>query len=75
MNNDLIIEILRRVPEKKLLIIELANKVPVKHGDFDVDYLRGIQKEVNLAIAEAKAYGAHTIQAVDSIMRRLTSRL
>lgn len=69
MENREIIEIIKKVPAKRLLIIELANSVPIKHGDFDVDYLREIQPQVNLAVAEAKAYGAHTIQAVDAIMR------
>ncbi len=57
------------MPEKKLLLIELANSIPLKYGELDVDALREIQPQVNLAIAEAKAYGAHTIQAVDALVR------
>ncbi len=64
-----IVKALRKVPERKLLIIELANSIPLKHGDLDVDVLREMQPQVNLAIAEAKAYGAHTLQAVDTLVR------
>jgi hypothetical protein len=60
---------LQKVPEKKLLIIELANSIPVVDGDFDYTKLADKQLEINLAIAEAKAYGTHTIQAVDSLVR------
>jgi hypothetical protein len=66
---DQIIAALEKVPTKKLLLIELANSIPIKQGSLDVDALREKQLEVNLAIAEAKAYGSHTLQAVDALFR------
>ena len=66
---DRIIAALKKVPEKHLLIIELANRVCSEDGQLDYDELASIQPEVNLAIAEAKMYGAHTMVAVDTLKR------
>jgi len=60
---------LKKVPAKHLLLIELANNAPRKDGELDYDKLAGIQPEVNMAIAEAKMYGSHTLRAVDSLKR------
>jgi len=60
---------LRKVLPKRLLIIELANQIPIKNGELDYAEVAKRQLEINLAIAEAKAYGAHTIQAVDALIR------
>ncbi len=54
---------------KKLLIIDLANQIPIKNGELDYAELADRQPEINLAIAEAKVYGAHTLQAVDALIR------
>ena len=62
-----IIAALRKVPKKDLLIIELANRVCLENGQLDYEQLESIQPEVNLAIAEAKIYGAHTMVAVDTL--------
>ena len=62
-------EILRKVPEKRLLIIDLANSIPIKNGLLDLNVLKAKQREINLAIAEAKAYGSRTILAVDALVR------
>ncbi len=64
---------LKKVPEKQLLIIELANNAPRKDGELDYEALASIQPEVNMAIAEAKMYGAHTLVAVNTL-GRLTDR-
>lgn len=64
-----IIAALKKVPEKKLLLIDLANIIPIKNGMFDMPTLQAKQQEINLAEAEAKSYGGHTIMAVDSLMR------
>lgn len=66
-NIDKVIQALKRVPEKRLMIIELANRIPIKHGDLDIEVLSKMQKEINLATAEAAAYGTHTINAVVSL--------
>ncbi len=64
-----VISSLKKVPEKRLLIIELANSIPRKDGELDYDEVANIQPEVNMAIAEAKMYGSHTLMAVDSLKR------
>ena len=64
-----VVSALKKVPEKKLLIIELANQIPIKYGEPDPIEVTERQTMINLAIAEAKAYGTHTMQAVDSLIR------
>lgn len=68
---DAMIEALKGVPEKKLLLVELANSIPIKNGMLDIPTLQAKQKEITLAETEAKVYGAHTIQAVELLVRRL----
>jgi len=69
--NDIerLVEILRKVPEKRLLLLDLANSIPIKNGLLDLNVLKAKQREVNLAVAEAKAYGSRTILAVDALVR------
>jgi len=64
-----VVSALAKVPAKQLLIIDLVNRVSIKHGGLDSEELTDIQPEVNLAIAEAKMYGAHTLVAVDTLKR------
>ena len=64
-----VIASLREVPEKRLLMIDLANRIPMKDGQLDYDAVTAIQPEVNMAIAEAKMYGTQTLMAVDSLKR------
>jgi hypothetical protein len=68
-NIDRVVAALLKVPEKRLLIIELANVLPIVNGELDYAELANRQLEINLAIAEAKVYGAHTLQSVDSLVR------
>jgi hypothetical protein len=68
-----VVNALKRVPSTSLLIIELANSVPMKDGELDYEKLADIQPEVNLAIAEAKMYGSHTLMAVDTL-KKLVAR-
>ena len=49
-----VVAALNKVPEKRLLIIDLANRIPMKDGQLDYDAVTAIQPEVNTAIAEAK---------------------
>ncbi len=65
---DRMVVILRKIPEKRLLIIDLANQL-TKDGSIDYQAAADIQPEINLAIAEAKAYGTHTLRAVDCLWR------
>lgn len=68
-NIDRVVNALQKVPEKKLLIIELANTIPIVNGELDYAELADKQLQINLAVAEAKAYGTHTIMAVDALIR------
>lgn len=68
---DRVIVALKKVTEKHLLIIELVNRVISEDGQLDYETLESIQPEVNLAISEAKMYGAHTLIAVDTLKRLL----
>lgn len=62
-----VVNALKKVPEKKLRIIELANSVPIKGGDLDPFVLMEMIPEINTATAEAAAYGAQTINAVSAL--------
>ncbi len=64
-----VVNALEKVPPKQLMIIELANSIPVTNGSLDVHALFERIPEINLATAEAVAYGNHTIQAVDALVR------
>jgi len=64
-----VVNALQKVPPKKLMIIELANSIPITNGSLDVHALFERIPEINLATAEAVAYGNHTIQAVDALIR------
>ena len=68
-NIDRVVTALLKVPEKKLLIIEIANTIPIVNGELDYNDLANMQLDINLAIAEAKVYGSHTLLAVDSLVR------
>ena len=65
-NIERVVRALAKVPPKDLLIIELVNRF-TKDGQLDYDALAEAQPEVNVAIAEAKMYGAYTIRAVDTL--------
>ncbi len=66
-----VVAALTKVPEKRLLLTDLANRIPMKDGQLDYDAVTAIQPEVNMAIAEAKMYGTQTLMAVDSLKRVL----
>ena len=66
---DKVVHALEKVPPKQLMLIELANSIPITGGSLDVHALFEKIPEINLATAEAAAYGNHTIQAVDALSR------
>ena len=68
-----IIAALHKVPEKNLLIIELANHLTNADGEMDYDALSDHRKEINLAMAEARAYAKATDRAVHAL-KNLTPR-
>src|ERR1051326_835404 len=51
-----VVAILRRVPEKRLRVFELANELVAVNGEVDVDAAAMRQPEVNLALAEVEGY-------------------
>lgn len=65
--------ILRTVPEKRLLVFELAAELLDERGELDFEATAARQLEVNLAVAEAEGYARATRQAVEAL-RRLTPR-
>lgn len=68
-----IVAILRRVPETRLQVLELAAQLLDQDGELDLDAAAIRQPEINLAIAEVEAYTRATRQAVEAI-RRLPPR-
>lgn len=65
-NIERVVRALEKVPAKSLLIIEMVNRF-MKDGQLDNDALAEAQPEVNVAVAEAKMYGAHTLRAVSTL--------
>ena len=68
-----VVHVLRGVPEKRLRVFELVGELREPDSRLDLDAVGARQAEVNLALAEAKAYARHTAQAVDAL-RRLVPR-
>ena len=68
-NIDKVIAAILTVPEKKLLLIQIVNSIPIKNGEIDYLEIHKRTLEINLAITEAKTYGVHTMQAVDALLR------
>jgi hypothetical protein len=68
-NIERVVAAILKTPPKNLLIIQLVNRIPIINGELDYNALSDKQLEINLAIAEAKVYEAHTLQAVDSLVR------
>lgn len=64
---DRVVRALQTVPEKHLLIIDIANEVTTKKGELNYDLLIDRQREVNLAVAEAKAYSHSTQRAIKAL--------
>ncbi|MBI4496622.1 MAG: hypothetical protein HY689_01825 [Chloroflexi bacterium] len=64
-----VVSIIRRVPEKRLRILELAAELLDEHGDLDPDAAAARQPELNLAVAEAQGYARATKQAVEAVRR------
>lgn len=62
-----VVAVLRTVPAKSLLIIELANQVILDGGEIDYDVLAARQNDVTLATAEAEAYARATAQATNTL--------
>jgi PRTRC genetic system protein C len=68
-----VVRILRSVPEKRLRVFELAGQVLNPAGELDFEAAADREPEINLAIAEVRAYAHATEQAVQAL-RRLAPR-
>lgn len=62
-----VVRALQKVPQKKLLIVELAWKVLDGAGQLDYQKVIDQQRHINLALAEADAYCRATDRAVRSL--------
>lgn len=71
---DLVVEALKKVPEKKLKIIGIANSIPIVDGHFDFKSIEERHDEIELAKLEATAYGGHTLNAVATLARLRAAR-
>jgi PRTRC genetic system protein C len=68
-----VVNVIRRVPEKRLAVMELACELFGDDGEVDVDVAAARQPEINLAIAEVEGYARATRQAVEAL-RHLPAR-
>lgn len=68
-----VVAVLRRVPARRLRIVELAQELLGADGELDVDRAAACQPEINLAVAEARAYARATQQAAEAL-RQLPPR-
>jgi hypothetical protein len=64
-----VVQILKKVPPKKLRIVEILNEVPVVHGDLDINWLEKMGSEVEEAKEEAEDYKHATERAVAAILK------
>jgi len=62
-----VIQALVKVPAKSLRLVKLANELAGADGQLNNELAARRQDEVNLAVAEAKVYGASTEIAVRSL--------
>ena len=62
-----IVAILRRVPDKRLAVFDLAAELVDADGELDAEAAATRQPEINLAIAEAETYVRATRPAVEAL--------
>lgn len=70
---DNLVEALKQLPEVRLHLIDLAWQVARDDGTIDMEQLLQQVKEVDDAVAEAKAYADSTRKAVLCLMRLVHS--
>ncbi|MHB1413978.1 MAG: PRTRC system protein C [Chloroflexota bacterium] len=61
--------ILRRVPEKRLAVFDLATELLGPEGEIDPEAAAAREPQINLALAEAESYARATRQAVEALRR------
>lgn len=70
---DNLVNALKRIPEVRLRLIDLAWEVARDDGSIDMDRLLQKVKEIDEAIAEARAYAETTRKASQCLMRLVLS--
>ncbi len=68
VKNEKVIAVLREVPAKKLRIVDLSWQL-ITDGKLDPSKCTDRLPDINLAIAEAKAYIRDTTTAINAIRR------
>jgi PRTRC genetic system protein C len=68
-----VVGILRRVPEKRLRVFELAPELTGPAGELDLDAAGRHEPEIALALVEARAY-ARATRGATGALRRLPAR-
>lgn len=69
-----IVSALGKVPEARLKLVELANRLKGEDGQLQYDGFGEIQGEINVAVAEARAY-VRSAESVKLALRRLPARV
>ena len=72
-DHDRVIKALATVPEKHLLIVDLAGELTTEKGALDYELVSERMPDINMAVAEARAYAratAHAVNALKSIPAR-----
>jgi thioredoxin-like negative regulator of GroEL len=64
-----VVAALEGLPEKRLLIIELANQLTGADGMIDFQKVADRQPEVNLAMAEARSYSGAAEDALNALVK------
>lgn len=70
---DNLVNVLKQLPEVELRLIDLAWQVAKDDGSIDMEQVLQKAKEVDDAVAEAKAYADSTRKAVSCLMRLVPS--
>ena len=73
ISTETFIKSMRNVPEKSLMLIELANTIPVVDGVFDSRQLEKQRTKIGLAIQEANIY-TNAVARTVSLLQQLPAR-
>ncbi len=66
-DHERVLRALTTVPEKRLLIIDLATELTNKEGALDYEQVRERLPDINLAVAEAQVYAKATATAINAL--------
>ena len=66
-DHDRVIKALATVPEKHLLIVDLAGELTTEKGTLDYELVNERMPDINMAVAEARAYARATANAINAL--------